>query len=146
MDIEAIVKSLDGAPLRRITDTWIGFFEGSIRIEELQTDDASIRFDILIPTSPSDIGDFIWERERSSGTTNKIVLTQGDRPVPGAKVIGIAREGAAANWTASPAEQYRIRFEVPAGSVQSGVPLGVRLRWPAEPTAEDVATATGRLR
>jgi hypothetical protein len=146
MQIEATVRSLEGAPLVRLKDTWAGFFEGIVGVENVQVADGSVRFEILIPTSPTDFSDFIWQREQAHGTTNKIVLTQRGLPVPGSKVIAIDREGADARWTAASAERYRITFELPVASLQQDVPLDLVIRWPDPPEAEDVATATGRLR
>src|SRR5438105_15889806 len=92
------VEALDGAPLQRTTTVWHGFFEGSVSVENVDEQGGVIRFELLLPTSESDIGDYIWTDELERGTTDKVVLSQAARPIEEARVVGIAREGKDERW------------------------------------------------
>jgi hypothetical protein len=129
---DAAIGGLDGAHIELTSSAWGGFFEGSVSVENLREDGGSFRFDLLVPTSPFDIGDYIWKSEVEQGTTDKVVLTQDGVAVAGARMVAIAREGPGGNWDDSPTDRYRLTFDVPSESLHAGSSLVVHLRWSSD--------------
>jgi hypothetical protein len=142
-----LIEALDNAQLHTLRPgDWSGFFEGQIAIQNVEERGDVIRFDVLIPTSSYDVEDFIRRSEREQGTTQKAALVQGAQDVPGARVIGVLREGPDARWHSNPTHQYRLRFSAPITAVRPEQPLALHLRWPDQETEmlADVAIASGR--
>ena len=144
MTAEAAVRALDGALLReRSSEHWRECFTGAVRVEQVVTSPEAVRFELLLPTSPLDIDDFILASELETGTTDKVVLVRGGEPLPEARITGIVREGhvRADNYhVAGDEDRYRLAFVVP-GAVEAPLELLVRHRDPQTSDWYEIAIA-----
>jgi hypothetical protein len=138
-DARALIQALDGSPLQKQGAGWEGFFEGEITVSSLEERSDMVRFDMLLPTHTSDIGDFIWRSEQEAGSTEKVALTQGAEKVHDARVVHIVREGKSESWVKADSERYRLTFEVLKTALRPGEPLEVHVSW----NGVDVAVARG---
>jgi hypothetical protein len=141
-----VIESLHGRKIERLQATgWPGFFDGSLAIENLREGDGFLRFDLIVPTAESDRNDYIWRSEIERGRTEKVLLLQADELIANARITAISREGTTEGWAPAPSEQYRLRFEVPAKSIQADRPLVALFRWQTnEGDWDTLAVASGR--
>ena len=110
-EISSLLR-LDGAILRKL-DASVWGPEGTIQLLDCRLDEESVRLELRVPTEASDGHDFIWRSEIEQQTTDKFVLLQDGAALPGARVIGIAREGHLFT-SDDDAHAYRLVFRVAA--------------------------------
>jgi hypothetical protein len=128
MDASSAVGRLDKAAVSYATESkWIP--TGPVGVANAKLSAAGIAFELIVPTSESDIWDYIWSSEREAHTTDKVQLYQGHAPVPDSRIVDIKREGKASRWDAPGPERYRLAFSVPATAIDSDVSLEVRFFW-----------------
>ena len=121
----ATIRRLDKAVLvAQIGTAWGP--SGRLGVDKLKVSD-NLVFDLLVPTSPSDNWDYIWESEKEKGSTEKVQLFQSGTRVQGSRVTAISREGQ--NWNATGPEQYRLTFVVPLDAVKTNTSVEVRFFW-----------------
>jgi hypothetical protein len=148
--LQQLIGDLNGAAISREDNSgWDGCFIGQVSVSGVSETGGTLRFTLTIPTSPSDINDFIWTTELEGGTTSKVTLTQSGRALD-AQVVAIHRIGADARWREQGPDEYRFVFEVPISTEQlrGSEPLRVELWWPDArgPDARLVATASSSSR
>ena len=119
------INHLNGASVVPRADNAWGPF-GTLGVSNLRVDGPDVHFDLLVPTSPHDIWDYIWSSERERGTTDKIQLFQSGLAVQGSRITAIARQGMDERWDETGPEQYRLTFVLPFASLHPGEPLEVR--------------------
>ena len=128
MDPLAAIQSLDAKPVVSATPSSWGPC-GSVTVANARADGTDLVFELLVPTSASDIWDYIWSSEREANSTEKVQLFQNGTRVEGGRITAIRREGHGDQWDASGPEQYRLTFTVPNTGIQPDSPLQVRFLW-----------------
>ncbi|MGY1699193.1 hypothetical protein [Geodermatophilus sp. SYSU D00766] len=110
--VEALLKKLDGTPIRKQTQAWQGFFQGSISVSILNEGDTSgaIRACLAFDTSPGDINDYIHKSDIDSGSTSRVQLVDEDGDSIPHKVLAVRRIGL---HEESIRDRYEVEIEVP---------------------------------
>ncbi len=122
MSLADQIRKLDGTPFKKSTGvSWPGLCEGKVAIANVTSKGGVTTFELLVPTSKDDFGDYIWRSELQAGSTNKVVLKQGGRLLEKSRVCAIARE--------KEPDQYRFTIEVEEKSVSANLPLEIDCLW-----------------
>jgi hypothetical protein len=128
MDPLSTVRDLEGAAIVASTESAWGP-SGTLGLANPGISGDKIVFDVLVPTTPNDIWDYIWQSEKDRQSTEKVQLFQEGARITGSRVTAISREGQSERWNAVGPEQYRLTFRVPAAAVKPDAPIEVRFFW-----------------
>jgi len=124
----SLIQDLQGAEVKKVTDSAWGP-SGHLGVTNAGVVGSNLKFELLVPTSASDIWDYIWRSEKEAQFTEKVQLFQGGSQIPGSRVIAISREGQSEQWDARGPERYRLTFEVPLAAFKANVPVEVHFFW-----------------
>lgn len=115
MGVLKVIRGLDGAPFEKSGEVdWPGLCEGRAAIENVKIEGGVITFDLIVPTDEYDSNDYIWRGEVEEGSTDKVVLNQGGKPLEQCRICAIARETAP--------DCYRLSFKVEEKSLADNLP------------------------
>jgi hypothetical protein len=118
------VEELDGAVVIPKADRAWGP-SGKLQVVNAGISGPNIVFDLLVPTSPSDVWDYIWKREQDCGSTDKVQLFQAAKRVTGSEVTALSREGPSPLYAPATYHQYRLTFSVASSAIAKDMPLEV---------------------
>jgi hypothetical protein len=128
MDSISRIRNLNGVSVvPAIESTWGP--TDTLELEGLTAVGGDIVFELLVPTSPNDIWDYVWRSEREAQSTEKVQLFQGGVRVAGSRITAISREGQSDFWDAKGPERYRLTFVVLAAAVKADASVQVRFFW-----------------
>ncbi len=128
MDSLSCIRDLEGVEVVASTESAWGP-TGRLGVANLGATGGNVTFDLLVPTSASDIWDYIWQSEKKMQSTEKVQLFQRGTRIGGSLVTAISREGKDDRWDARGPERYRLTFTVPVAAIRPDAPVQVRFLW-----------------